>query len=382
VKARLLDKVALSAISPTALRAYVVYEGWQRLESFGHFSEVYVRSDNGRKNELVIPASTEIADYASAIGDAIRFISKFEDRDEIAIYGDLTRADRDVVRVRAPEAADDGSIVVDHGVEIVQRARDLLASGACAALDPRRAYHLGKVQQAEDYMRRVRLGQTEHGSFIVTLLTPMPPALSYSRQEMFWPHLEDEPYERKVTRILVQGLHAARRAIVESARGDDGMSAFTEAVPQGVSANLCESVASIIDQAEGAEISVTWAKTRPAPKARDNIIFGRADGEILKEAARQFRLREPRHDVRIIGYVRHLYRPEDQVEGRVNINGLVDGRARSLTVDLSRVDYEVAVDAHARQLPVTLVGDLENEGQRLRLREPRDIRIVESGDDE
>ena len=380
MKTRILDKVALEAINPAGLRAYVVYEGWQKLESFGQYSEIYTRAQNGTKNELIIPFTTEITDYASAVGEAIRFIAKFEDRDEIAIYADLTRADRDVVRVRAADADDDGSIGIDPGVEIVQHARDLLSSAACAAFDPRPTYHLGKIQQAEDYMRRVKLGQTEHGSFIVTLLAPIPPALSALGQKTFWPDLEEEPYERQVTRVLAQALHSAHRAIVASNRGV-GLSAFSEAVSAGVSANLCEAVASIISQADGADLSVTWAKTRPAPMPRDRIVFNRADGEILKEAARQFRLREPRPEERIIGFVTHLRRPEDQFDGHVTIKAIVDGRTRSLSADLSRLDYDIAVQAHRRQLPVTIIGDLVIEGQRWRLRAPRDIRIVEDDND-
>src|SRR6266851_6042915 len=157
MKARILDRAALEAINPAALRAYVAYEGWRKVEPFGEYSAVYARAEAGPKGEIIIPSTTEIGDYASAVGEAIRFIANFENRDELAIYGDLTRADRDVIRVRAPEADDDGSIGIDPGVEIVLHARNLLASAACAAFEPRPAYHLGKVQQAELYMRRVRL---------------------------------------------------------------------------------------------------------------------------------------------------------------------------------------------------------------------------------
>ncbi|MGW1420545.1 hypothetical protein ACWAT4_10555 [Bradyrhizobium manausense] len=376
MKARILDKDALQAITPAALRAYVVYEGWQRFESFGQYSEVYVNPRLPQTGELLIPISREIADYGSSIGDALTFLSKAEQRDELAIFSDIVRADRDVVRIRAPEADDDGSINVDSGAEIVQHSRDLLASAACAAFDPRRAYHLGKVQQAQEYMRRVRLGQTEHGSFVITLLAPMPPSLSLSSQTSLWPNMDDEPYERKVTRFLSQGLHSARRAILESNRGD-GLEAFSSAVALGVSANLCEAIASIVEQADGADFSITWAKTRPGPKPRDSVVFRRADGEILKEAARQFRIREPRHDERLIGYVTHLHREEDEFVGRVTIKAIIDGRARSLATQLSKLDYDVAVLAHQKQLPITVLGDIEMEGQRWRLSESRDIRILD-----
>jgi len=48
---------------------------------------------------------------------------------------------------------------------------------------------------------------------------------------------------------------------------------------------------------------------------------------------------------------------------------------------LPKADYEIAVEANVRQAPVTLVGDLEPDGQRWRLVDPRDIRLMEGDDD-
>lgn len=372
MKARIVDKVALEAINPSALRAYLEFQGWQKAEPYGQFSEVYTSAGK----ELIIPVSKTIADYASAIGSALQFIAKVESRDDLAIYVDLIQADRDVIRVRAPEADDDGSIGVDPGVEIVQDARNLIAAAASAALDPRRAYHVGKIQKVDEYMRRVRLGQTEHGSFVVTLLAPMPPALSEAKQTSLWPSLEQEPYERQVTRVLTEALHSAHAALVESNRGH-GIEAFSNAVSKGVSANLCEAVASIVDQANGADVSVTWARTRPAPTRREQIVFDRADGEILREVARQFRLREPRRDERIIGYVIDLHREEDESAGRITIKALIDKKIRSLFIDLSPMDYNIALEAHKKQAPITLIGDLEPEGQRWRISDPREIQLLD-----
>jgi hypothetical protein len=138
---------------------------------------------------------------------------------------------------------------------------------------------------------------------------------------------------------------------------------------------------SIIDRSDGAEVSVTRARTRPAPVARDRIVFGRADGEILREAARQIRLREPRRDERILGYVTDLHREKDEVEGRATIKTLIDGQPRSLGMTLMKGDYDVAVQAHRERVPVTLVGDLEPEGQRWKLSEPRNLRLMRGGDE-
>lgn len=375
MKARITDPDALQAISPAALRAYVVSQGWSKLEPYGTHSEVYVNGISSGPREIIVPFTKEIADYSSAVASAVRQIAEFEGRDELSVYSDLTRADRDVIRVRAPEADDDGSIELDPGVEIVQHARDMLASAACAALEPRRAYHLGKVQQASAYMRRVRLGQTEQGSFVVTLLAPIPPTLSTGEQPTLWPAMDAEPYERKVTRVLAQALHSAHEAIIANNRGD-GLAAFTSAVLQGVSANLCEALASIVDQAQGADVSLTWARTRPTPSKRDHITFQRSDAETLREAGRELRLHEPRRDEPIIGYVTELHREEGQADGRVIIKAIVDGKPRSLAANLSSADYDIAYKAHGLQTPISMIADIEMTGQRWRLTEPRDLRVM------
>jgi hypothetical protein len=183
-----------------------------------------------------------------------------------------------------------------------------------------------------------------------------------------------------VTRVLAQALLSIQNAIIASNRGD-GLSAFIEAVPMGVSANLCEAVAAMVEQANGADVSVTWARTRPAPVQRNRIEFVRSAGEILREAARQFRLREPRRDERIYGFVRMLRRPEVEAQGRVTIHALIDGKLQAVSTTLSREDYEIASKANVMQLPVMVSGDLEREGQRWSLVEPRDLSIIEDAED-
>src|SRR4051812_12848880 len=79
-------------------------------------------------------------------------------------------------------------------------------------------------------------GQTEHGSFVVTLLAPVPPLLQ-PKLDPSWASPADEPMERLVTRRLMQALEASRTAAEMALSGD--AKAFEDAVNAGVSANLC-----------------------------------------------------------------------------------------------------------------------------------------------
>jgi hypothetical protein len=374
MKAYIIDAVALRAISPTALRGYATFEGWKNFERYGDTSEVYLRQRGDRSSEIILPVSDKIGDYPSVVAQLISIFAREGNKDELAIYRDLVHADRDVIRARSPHADDDGSIAVNDGVNLITEARNMLAAAACSARTPQSYYHMGKIQLVTEYMQRVRLGQTEAGSYVVTLLAPVPPSFD-SSQNSLWPDLHLDPYDRQVTRFLASGLEAASNALAEMNRGK-GISAFEAAIGDGVSANLCDAVAVIAEQSDGAEVSVTWARTRPAPIETSHISFSRKDAEPLREVARQFRLREPRYEVTLLGTPTKLQRARKQTVGRITFAAIIDDRPQSVTLELAPDDYDRAVEAHKKRQPIVVVGDLMREGQRWRLRNARDVAII------
>lgn len=379
VKAIILDPSALSAVSPTALRAYATSEGWARLEAFGDHSDVYVRGD--ARTELIIPGTTSLVDYAAVVSSLLGAISAIEGRDELELYRDLVGADHDVIRVRAPGAEPDGSIKIDDGVEVVREARDLVLAAACSATEPRATYRAGKMKEASGYMDRVRLGQTEQGSYVVTMLAPIPPALQ--PQAELWPALTAEPFERLVTRRLSFGLATARQIAKEAVRGRVGIEAFRDAVPSGVSANLCEALSSLIERGHGLSVSVTWARTRPAPERMSTVEYTAEEGIVLGEAARVIRTQEPRPDERLTAYVLALDRKLEAYDGRLTLKTFLDGQPTSVRTKLPKEMYEKAIAAHADKEAVVITGDLVRKGQRWHLENPRDLALVMSeGDDE
>lgn len=364
MKAHILDVDALRAVSPAALSAFARVEGWARVEAYGTHADVYAGQD---RPEIILPRTDRLSDYASAVSRLINVFAEITERDEIATYRDLVVADRDVVRVRASGEDDDGSVPLDAGVKIVSQARDMLLAAACAVRTPQPLYRAGANREANEYMQRVKLGQTEQGSFVVTLLAPVPPLLQPMQLKLDqpWAKFEDEPMERMVTRRLMEALEASRNAAEIALSGESN--AFEDAIAFGVSANLCEAVAGLIEQSDGLDVSVTWARTRPTPEAHRKVVFSQNDAQILKEAARTFRLRQPMADVTLYGTVHKLRRDQDEVEGVVTLKAIVEDKMQSVRAVLDQANYSVAVQAHGAQKPVIVTGDLERVGQRWQL---------------
>lgn len=373
MKVLILDANALRAVSPAALSAYIRAEGWEHTEAYGDTSDVYTRHD---APELVLPRTSEIADYPAVVSNILRRLAVVEDRTELQIYRDLSVADCDVVRSRAPFSEKDGSVLVADGVALFVNSKELLLSAACAAKEPKAQYRAGGIRDASDYMNRVRLGQTEQGSFIVTLLTPVPVNLEPPKQGSLWPTMASEPYERQVTRTLIDSLAAAKRAAEGAVKGS-GLDSFRSAIKFGVSVNSCVALAALTESGQGLDVSVTWARTRPAPEPRSKVRFSTEEGEIFREAARYLREVEPRPDEHINAFVVSLDRGPEQDEGRVTLKTFLDGKPVSIFTTLGPQEYAVASTANNDKLSVTVRGDLVRRGNRWHLERPRDLRTIE-----
>ena len=249
------DDKPLREISPAALSAYARATGWTRTESYGDSSDVYVSDE---LPEIILPRTQRLGDYANVVSQLIDIFAEAAGTDELSMYRDLVTADRDVIRVRAAEGSD-GAVSVSDGIDLVCGARDMVLAAACSLNDPRPVYRAGANREAMDYVRNIRLGQTEQGSFVINLLTPV---VSPPMQQSLIPDLEhDDPIERKMTRRLVSALRAARHATEQTMGGK--VDAFLQAVDNGVSANLCEALVKLIEPFEALDVSLTWARTRP-----------------------------------------------------------------------------------------------------------------------
>jgi len=363
MKVKIRDKEALLAVSPAALSAYARAAGWVKAESYGDHSDIYTRPD---KPEIILPRTQRLDDYGNVVSQLIGSFAEGSGMDDIALYRNLVTADSDVIRVRV-ESQDDGTVNVKHGLDLVGGAYEMLLATACSLQDPKPFYRAGANKEANDYLDRVRLGQTEQGSFTVTLL---PPAVPPPMQQPLDPDLApDDPFERRVTKRLVEALSATRNAAEKTNGGDE--SAFFDAVTFGASANLCDALVKLIGSFQKLDVDLVWALTRPMKKAQDTIGFSGSDAPILREAARILRDHEPKYDFSSLGFVRTLARGEHQTKGTITLQALIiDGRPQSATAALSQPDYDIAIKAHQNKTPVIAKGDLERKGQRWHLLNP------------
>jgi hypothetical protein len=375
---------ALQALKPLEVASYLRVQGWrQEADLNGKGSLWLLGPGNGQDEaDVTLPLRRDLGDFELRMSEVVRTLGRIECRPEAEIVQDLLTTSSDLIRVRAPSRdAESGSLPLEQAVAFVERSRDLVLAAACAAIDKRASYPTRKPTQATDYLSRVRMGQTERGSYVLTILSPVAPVL-VSQPELPLGNGMPDPFERQVTRTLVDGLVALERAARQAA-ASGGMDAFRQAVQLGVSANLCDAVAGLaaVSPLEGLEVRVAWSRARPRSGAAPTRVFLGSDTiPLIQEAARLFRDTESVEDVEIEGFVTRLARRPDQGSGEITLEGLVEGALRRVSVELSEAVYSLAMQAHQSRQRVSCSGDLVKERGGFRLENPRHFRLLDADD--
>ena len=383
MKARVVDPLVLRALKPLDLVAYLRVNGWHKATDIDNRASVWAKAQvQNDEPDITLPLKDTFGDYALRIGEILRTLSEIEKRSELEIIRDISTATSDTIRIRARgQSTDDGTLPLEDAVTFVERSRDMLLSAACAAIEKRSFFAKRKPQRAMEYLREVRMGQTEHGSYVLTIHSPVPPELKPNQDDLFYSEIS-EPYERQVTMTLTSALAALERATSRAAMNGD-MRPFNEAVAIGVSANLCDSVIGLANVSQNAtlDIHVSWSRTRPITSdTPTRIVLGRDAMPIIEEAARHFRDTAPIEDFDLEGFVTRLDRGPTAVEGEITVEGIVDDHMRRITMRLGPNNYKHAVKAHEYRLKIKCTGELVKQGRGFKLENPRHFEFDQNDD--
>ncbi|MBF2761334.1 MAG: hypothetical protein ISN28_13925 [Ectothiorhodospiraceae bacterium AqS1] len=359
------DADALSRISPAALAAWARSMGWRKVGRHLETSDIYRAQD---KPEILLPAIREFEDYPQAVGRLIAIFAEVADTDPLTIYRALARADRDAIRVQVPDRPH-GSVAAEGAVELIVGAWGVVRSALLSMNAPQAVHRESLRPRMRVHLDRMLMGQAEHESFAITFLSP---AIVQGLPEI-------EPAERAMTKYLAQAMHALRQATDRSIETPEGQKDFfAQAVEEGVSADLCESMVSMIEPFHTIDIAFSWAYTIEMKSPRGGVAFDKGDISILKRASDRFRREALEPDRSFVGMVERLEPSPIEGEGRIVLRALDSRGERRLGALLSPFDYEKAMRAFDKGMPILLTGDLDRSGRPRQLRNARLVHAMAS----
>jgi hypothetical protein len=336
-----LPEALVAGLDPARLQQYVRSTGWRLEPRLGKGQMAVFERPESRLAQIAIPLTRDLTDFAVLLSDAVAVFATWEKRPALEVLGELLLPPADVLRFcESGPAADAGNLPFDRGFELLAGIRKTLLAAACGACRPQRFYPRLTCEEAEQFLHRCRLCQTERGSFVVTVACPLDPDPENS-----------VPFARRVTLLLMRALDRLAGAVELS-----GSEAPDEDEPV-LSVNLCEGVLGMAPAGEGSSLTVSanWERTLPLPAApppESVRLPGEAFGHIEALAARLRQENTPgRHAM--LGFVEALVgrtNRDRRREGSVVLAlATAEGEFCRARAELDADTYARAAEAHLGQ---------------------------------
>jgi hypothetical protein len=359
---------------PSSVSGYLRSIGWSPIDAGDAWARWRLMVD-GRELILTVPLRGHAPDYRRRFRELVDDLRNLEQRTPEQIVRDIRSSGSDVIRIRLRGASDSGRISIEQGARAFQRTRDLLLAAACAAVDKRPIYSRRKPARAMEYLNRTKFGPTESGSFVLTIESSVPPQLATSSE---LPGIEAEPFERSVCLALAYATSTARR-IVDQISVTSSMATVVAGVQEGVSSNLCDALAGLIDDAgmsQSMEMTFRWASVRPVSEAPRAVAFESDAAPFLWEMGRTLREQSTIADFELIGPVHKLTSAAPGQGGEIIVAMTEPWPGRKVRVALSGPAYQQAAQAHTSGLWISCEGELVRQGGATILLNPRNLKAL------
>lgn len=379
----IIDDNLLDMLGGKRLRQYLSTTGWERVNEIDAPYSLFRRNDS-QSAELMVPEDRSYADFRARLWDVIRGIAEFEERPASTVLNDLLLPPSDVIRYqRQGQDARNGTMPFEDGIEFLTNCENALRSVARSTESPKPYFPSLSTTDTERFIEGCRLGQTERGSYVVSVVCPINalPSEPEDSQTTMFPEYVDRTFTRRATTTLmrsaeniVQNINdGSIERIITPQRGDIV-----------VSGNLCESLAKMLlpSSIDAVSIQTRWACEAAKPSGiAETVEFQQWHRPVLEDISEKLRPEQTPLRSPFIGRVSKLRgEANDQglMEGDVVISFEHGGKVENARMDLNPGQYRKALQAHGNNGYVRVEGDLQ-ERERVHLIEPvRSFRVVTS----
>ena len=375
---QIVDEQTLMTLAPHTISPYLEGRNWKHIGQWPDRATVYEWRDGGERWVVHVPVRSTFDDYVEDTARTLGILSEVERRSQLEIMSDLRSAGADRIAVAALDSPEPVRLSLSSASSLMDDVVKLMSAAARAVEKPRSAYRGPISQNAVRFLNDLSAAPFGFEAFVVTIYSPVPALVG---QTPLLAEVERTPFPRRAVKMLALGLQSTQKAVATVLQSDD-MTCFDEAVQDGVSANLCGAVAELIEHSHevgsGVSVDVRLADVRPESHWQQKVIpFNAHQVEILKAARDHLRTTASFADEHLTADVVRLEREQEEFDGRAVLLAEIDDRPYRIAVEFQQPDYQVAIRAHDKKLPLELDGDLQPEGRSYRLLNPRNLHVAD-----
>jgi hypothetical protein len=373
---RYISNAELASVDPVILSAMLVRSGWREL--LGKPGILQVLESPDAESEIAIPLNQGFRDYPTRLNEALTDAEEALGGRARPFMLQLVAGPMDELRFEQGAPTVYGSIEWQLGQQLHDTTR--LACRAAAKSSQQHLPYFGLKGQgvANRFMEKIRMGQTEVGSYVVTALVPLLGQDAADPEPLIG--VEDlGQIESGFFRSVTSSLMLAAEAAVYAARESEQyatLEPFADMVEHGVSADLLDALSKLPGPGQEAAIQALWSPLIGSPEHASSAVAVSPDHlSVFAEAAISFRKNPEPLTLIVTGTVTHLERPFAGHSGTTTLNVITGLPARKLRIRLPPGQYEEAIEAHRNDGILRVTGEHAIVGNQHWLYNPRDIHL-------
>jgi hypothetical protein len=289
-----------------------------------------------------------------------------------ALLKQIANSGYEVVRIAANPGEQSSTISYDAAIDLLKGGFALIDSSAAVTVadEAVRVVRGRRKDAVRRYLDGVRVGQTEVGSFVLTLLMPLNVEDAFAL-----PEAVADSFGRKVAQRMASALRATEQVIHKE------NFAIRDMIQQGVTANFSGGIARMIEAVGNVSVGIAAAVDNRKAARYPITRFEKANLGTLRELERRLTPKEEREPVTVVGTVTEFREPRSKSSGSILLSAEVYGQERPIRLQFTREQRAIVLEAIERKSDVFLQvsGDLAPKRGHYHLDEARDFELVRRG---
>lgn len=363
---------AVPELKFTELQAYMRNTGWNRIEVPKHGATLFQKQVGSNFFEALLPLSKDFLDYTYRVIDVLETIAEAEKREVHQVLTDLSISPGDTVRFRVINRNTiGGTISFIEGFNLLEAAKKALFTTACDIVQPEKYHKRLGLKGAQQFIEACRLGQTEKGSFVASVICPFVNQTPEDKAQELSHINSAEDFEQSLTRRVTTRLMSSLVEIKNHIdRGEENRIIDLEG-EHIISGNFLESIIELNSTKEPTEIEImtSWSVLAQQQQPVSNIIkFSNDYIPVLEHVIGKMRPVDKGYEDDFVGKISSTKADPDihsRTDGEIVLNYVLgdEEKVSKARVVLNSVDYDRACEAHKQGKSVKIRGKLVTVGR-------------------
>lgn len=345
---------AVPELKFTELQAYLRNTGWSRVPVTKDSVALFQKEIEGDFFETLLPLSKDYSDYKYRVVDVLEMIAQAENREIHQVLTDLSIPPGDTVRFRVINRDTlGGTISFIEGFNLLESAKKALFTTACDIVQPEKYHKRLGLKGAQQFIEECRLGQTEKGSFIASVICPFINQTTDDKAQQLSIFSQSEDFKHSLTRKVTTRLMSALAEIKSAIdKGEENRIVDLEG-ENIISGNFLESIVELNSNKETTEIEImaNWSVfAEEQPEIAKAIKFSNDYIPVLENIISKIKPVDKGIDDDFIGKISLTKADPDvhsRTEGEIMLNYILgdEEKVSKARVILTNEDYDKACEA-------------------------------------